>query len=167
MKFESFGELRYVECKNADCSEPIPLPTQSLLEPTAYQLTKGAVVPPAYLACMRSGHVYGYIPSEVRNRGAGHMSDQDPERELRHRAIELLCGPACKAPATIHIPTYIEGDEDALSAHVSQLTLAEVFCKHGQKIKTVLPFASAHPPLWLAALLLFIRASPSHRYLGE
>jgi hypothetical protein len=67
------------------------------------------------------------------------MLDQDPEMELHHRAVELLCGPACKAPATIHIPTYIDGDEDALRAYVSRLTLFEVFCRHGDKIETVLP----------------------------
>jgi hypothetical protein len=67
------------------------------------------------------------------------MLGQDPERELHHRAVELLCGQNCKAPATIHIPTYIDDDEDALSKHVSRLRLVEVFCKHGQKIETVLP----------------------------
>jgi hypothetical protein len=139
MKFESYGELRYVACKNADCLESIPLPDRTLLEPTAYHLTTGAVFPPVYFACMRCGHVYGYIPSEVRNHGAGHMLDQDPERELHHRAVELLCEPNCKAPETIHVPTYIDGDEDALRAHVSRLTLVEVFCRHGQKIEVVLP----------------------------
>lgn len=142
MKFEAFGGLRNVECKNAGCYEPIPLPSQSLLEPTAYQLTKGADVPPVYLACMQCGHVYGYILSEVRYHGVGHTLGQDPKGELHHRAIELLCGPVCKAPATIHIPTYIDGDEDSLSAFVSRLTLAEAFCKHGQRIQKVLPL---HP----------------------
>jgi hypothetical protein len=142
MKFESYGELRYVACKNEDCAESIPLPDRTLLEPTAYHLTTGAVFPPVYLACMQCGHVYGYIPSEARNHGAGHMLDQDPERELHHRAVELLCGTDCKAPATIHIPTYVDDDEDALSAHVSRLTLVEVLCKHGQRIETVLPL---HP----------------------
>jgi hypothetical protein len=137
MKFESYGELRYVACKNVDCSESIPLPDRILLEPTAYHLTKGAVFPPVFLACMRCGHVYGYIPSEVRNHGAGHMLDQDRERKLHHRATELFCGPDCRAPATIHVPTYIDGDEIALIAQVSQLTLVDVFCKHGQRIVTV------------------------------
>jgi hypothetical protein len=136
---QAYDELRYVECKNAVCSESISLPDRTLLEPTAYHLTKGAVFPPVYFACLRCGHVYGYIPSEARNHGAGHMLDQDPARELRHRAVELLCGTGCKAPATIHIPTYLDGDEEALRTHVSQLTLVEVFCKHGQRIETVLP----------------------------
>lgn len=65
MKLQTYGEVRYVACKNVDCSESIPLPDQSLLEPTAYQLTKGAVFPPVFLACMQCGHVYEYIPSEV------------------------------------------------------------------------------------------------------
>ena len=118
------------------CSESIPLPDRTLLEPTAYHLTTGAVFPPVYFACMQCGHVYGYIPSEVQNHGAGHMLDQDPERALHHRAIELLCGPNCKAPATIHIPTYVD-DEIVLVAQVSQLTPADVFCKHGQRIAAV------------------------------
>jgi len=141
MKHESYGELRYLACKNEDCAESIPLPDRTLLEPTVYHLTTGAVFHPEYFACMRCGHVYGYTPSEVRNHSAGHMLGQDPERELHHRAVELLCGPDCKAPANIHIPTYVE-DEGALSAHVSRLTLVEVSCKHGQKIETVLP---SHP----------------------
>jgi hypothetical protein len=136
MKHESYGELRYVACKNEDCAESIPLPDRTLLEPTAYHLTTGAVFPPIYFACMQCGHVYGYIPSDVRNHGAGHMLDQDPERELHHRAVELLCGTGCKAPATIHIPTYVD-DEDALSAHVSRLTLVEIRCKDDQRIAAV------------------------------
>jgi hypothetical protein len=136
MKRESYGELRYVACKNVDCSESIPLPDRTLLEPTAHHLTRGAVFPPVYFACMQCGHVYGYIPSEVRNHGAGHMLDQDPEMELHHRAIELLCGSDCKAPATIHIPTYVD-DEIVLMAQVSQLTPVNVFCKHGQRIAAV------------------------------
>ena len=47
--------------------------------------------------------------------------------------------PKLQTPATIHIPTYVDDDEDALKAHVSQLTLAEVFCKHNQRIGAVLP----------------------------
>jgi hypothetical protein len=137
MNFQSFGDLRHVECKNVDCAESIPLPDQTLLAPTVYRPAIGEAFPPVYIACMRCGHVYGYTPADVRNHSAGHMLDQDPEMELHHRAIELTCGPDCKAPETIRIPTYAGDDEIALMAHVSRLKLFEVFCRDGQKIEAV------------------------------
>jgi hypothetical protein len=138
MKLEPH-EFRYVACKNVDCSEPIPIPSQTLLEPSVFQSKIGSAFPPAYFACMRCGHVCAYTPPEVQYLDAGGTLGPDPEMELYHGAVELLCGPDCKTPATIHIPTYVDDDEDALSAHVSRLTFAEVYCKHGQKIEKVLP----------------------------
>ena len=139
MKYESYDALPYVACKNVDCSESIPLPNQNLLKPTAYQLTKGAVLTPVFLACMQCGHVYGYIPSEVQYLGAGGTLGLDPEKELYHGAAELRCEPDCKAPATIHVPTYADGDKSALMVQVLKLTLVDVFCRHNQRIVSVPP----------------------------
>jgi hypothetical protein len=138
MKLESYDELRYVECKNADCPESIPLPDRTLLEPTAYLSSTGGVFPPVYLACMRCGHVYEYTPSEVRYLGAGGTLGLDPEMELYHGATELRCNSVdCGAPATIHVPTYADGDINALRAQVSKITLFDVYCRHGQRVEAV------------------------------
>jgi hypothetical protein len=138
MKFESYDELRYVACKNVDCSESIPLPDQSPLRPTAYLPSTSGVSLRVYLACMRCGHVYEYTPPEVRSLDAGGTLALDPERELHHGAAELYCDPeTCKAPVTIHVPTYADGDKTALKAQVLKLTLAGVFCRQNQRVEAV------------------------------
>jgi hypothetical protein len=134
MKFEVFGDLRYVACKYAGCSESIPLPSRSLLIPTAIQPSTDGVFLPVYLACMICGHVYEYTPSDIQSLGAGGTLGLDPEKEPHHGAAELPCGPSCRAPATIHVPTYASGDRDALRKLVSKLKLVDVFCRHRKRI---------------------------------
>src|SRR5665213_1822818 len=137
MNLEVYDEGRYVECKNEDCSESIPIPDRILLRLTAYPQLTGSVPVDAFLACMQCGHVYAYTPQEVLFRGAGRRLAPNPEMALRHGAAELGCNEGnCQAPATIHIPTFAD-DKGALRAEVLGLKLFGVACGHNQSIAQV------------------------------
>jgi hypothetical protein len=128
---------RYLECRNVDCGQPIPLPLSNLLETPAALLESPQGIEREILVCPRCALASSYTSLDVRRLGVPGIPARGLEAAPIVAVIEFPCASTnCDSRVAVLIPTHLATNE-ALRAFAAKIRFSGALCPNGHPVSAL------------------------------